>query len=302
MKNPSAKDKKLPSTADTAHFQINRLQNQLTALFLPLNMLMFTAAVLVILKEGRRIYPIIWIIVLILTYVLTKCVIKKALKPAETAMKSQEYFIASASHEIKSPLAAILSSAELLEPSPERETIFQECKRMDGLVQSMLTLASCDAGTWQMDIRESDVDMLLFEAWETFSESASKKDIRLNLEMEESYPSVQCDKGQISHALEILLDNAVSYSPVGTSVELGARVQAKHLVLYVKDHGPGIPDAEKEMVFHRFYSGDPSRTKKCHYGLGLCIAQEIMKQHCGTICLKDTPNGGCTFEIVLPVS
>lgn len=225
----------------------------------------------------------------------------KALHPVEAARNSQNIFIASASHELRSPLAAIQSCAEIMEASPERDSILKECKRMTGLIQAMLSLAACDAGIWQMDFQETDIDMLLFEIWETFSEKASNKDIRLNLDVEESYPSVRCDKGQISQALRNLLDNAISYSPTNTCVELGARVQAKQLVLYVIDHGLGIPDSEKEKVFQRFYSGDPSRTDKSHYGLGLSIVQEIVKQHCGTICLKDTDNGGCTFELVLPL-
>ena len=227
--------------------------------------------------------------------------IAKVLHPVEAARNSQNIFIASASHELRSPLAAIQSCAEIMEASPERDSILQECKRMTGLIQAMLSLEACDAGIWQMDFQETDIDMLLFETWETFSEKASKKDIRLNLDVEKSYLSIRCDKGQITQALGIILDNAISYSPSNTSIELGARVDAKQLVLSVTDHGQGIPDFEKEKVFQRFYSGDPSRTDKSHYGLGLSIAQEIVKQHCGTICLKDTGNGGCTFELVLPL-
>lgn len=227
--------------------------------------------------------------------------IAKALHPVETARNSQNNFIASASHELRSPLAAIQSYAETMVAGPKRDAILQECNRMTGLIQSMLSLAACDAGMWQMDFQEADVDMLLFETWETFSEKARKKDIRLNLDVEESYPPICCDKGKIAQALGILLDNAISYSPSNTSIELGAKVQAKQLVLSVTDHGQGIPDSEKEKVFQRFYSGDPSRTDKSHYGLGLSIAQEIVKQHCGTIYLKDTINGGCSFELILPL-
>lgn len=227
--------------------------------------------------------------------------IAKALHPVETARNSQNNFIASASHELRSPLAAIQSCAETLRACPERDVILQECKHMAGLIQSMLSLAACDAGIWQMDFQETAVDILLFETWETFSEKARKKDIQLNLGLEESYPPIRCDKGQIAQALGILLDNAISYSLPNTTIEFGAKVQAKQLVLSVIDHGQGIPDSEKEKVFQRFYSRDPSRTDKSHYGLGLSIAQKIVKQHCGTICLKDTDNGGSTFELVLPL-
>lgn len=121
------------------------------------------------------------------------------------------------------------------------------------------------------------------------------------MDMEEHYPKLVCDKERISQTLSILIDNALSYSPAGTVIQLGARVEKKGIVFSVIDHGPGIPDSEKEKVFDRFYCGDPSRTDKNHYGLGLSIAQEIVKAHQGTIRLVDTLGGGATFEMEIPL-
>lgn len=254
-----------------------------------------------ILKTDCILYPFIWLMMLLLMHILSSFLIDKALQPVERTMKSQKHFIASASHELKAPLAVIQVNTEAMEFSPKQKIILDECSRMNGLIQSMLSLASSDAGNWKMDIRETNVDMLLIETWEAFSETARKKNIRLNLDIEESYPTIPCDKERVSQVLGIFLDNAISYSPSGTAVQIGAKVQGKKLVFYVIDHGPGIPDSEKEKVFERFYSGDPSRTEKGHYGLGLSIAQEIVRLHYGKIELKDTPSGGCTFEINLPI-
>lgn len=254
-----------------------------------------------ILKTDCILYPFIWLMMLILMRVLSRFLIDKALQPIERTMKSQKDFIASASHELKAPLAVIQANTEAMESSPKQKIILDECSRMNSLIKSMLSLASSDAGNWKMDIRETNVDTLLIETWEAFSETARKKNIRLNLDIEESYPTIQCDKERISQVLGIFLDNAISYSPSGTSAQIGAKVLGKQLVFYVTDHGPGIPDSEKEKIFERFYSGDPSRTEKGHYGLGLSIAQEIVKLHYGKIELKDTPGGGCTFEINLPI-
>lgn len=254
-----------------------------------------------ILKADCILYPFVWLIMLVLMHVLSRFLIDKALQPVEMTMKSQKDFIASASHELKTPLAVIQANTEAMESGTKQKIILDECSRMSGLIKSMLSLASSDAGNWKMDIRETNVDTLLIETWEAFSEMARKKNIRLNLDIEESYPTIQCDKERISQVLGIFLDNAISYSPSGTAVQIGAKVQGKQLVFYVTDHGPGIPDSEKEKVFERFYSGDPSRTEKGHYGLGLSIAQEIAKLHRGKIDLKDTPGGGCAFEICLPI-
>lgn len=257
------------------------------------------ASLLETLKNGCSLYPVVWLGVLVLMYFLSRFLIGKAVEPVEDTMKSQKEFIASASHELKAPLAVIQANAETMESSQKQKIILDECSRMSKLVQSMLALASSDAGNWKMDIRETDVDTLLIETWEKFSESARKKNIRLNLDIEDHYPKTHCDKERISQVLGILLDNAISYSSPGQTIEMGAKVQK--LAFFVIDHGPGIADAEKAKVFERFYSGDPSRTDKSHFGLGLSIAQEIVRLHHGTIRLTDTPGGGCTFEICLPI-
>lgn len=258
-----------------------------------------------ILQRNCTIYPIVWLVVVLLLYALSRFLIKKAIQPVERAMKSQKEFIASASHELKAPLAVIQANAEALEieevNSHKKKVILDECTRMGTLIQSLLALASSDAGNWKMNIQETNVDTLLIESWDAFSESARKKNIRLDLNIEEHYPTILCDKDRINQVIGILLDNAISYSPSGLTIEMGATVQGKQFVLYVIDHGSGIPDSEKEKVFQRFYSGDPSRTNKGHYGLGLSIAQEIVNLHQGSLRLKDTPDGGCTFTIHLPI-
>ena len=259
------------------------------------------ASLLETLKNGCSLYPVVWLGVLVLMYFLSRFLIGKAVEPVEDTMKSQKEFIASASHELKAPLAVIQANAETMESSQKQKIILDECSRMSKLVQSMLALASSDAGNWKMDIRETDVDALLIETWEKFSESARKKNIRLNLDIEDHYPKTHCDKERISQVLGILLDNAISYSSPGQTIEMGAKVLPQKLAFFVIDHGPGIADAENEKVFERFYSGDPSRTDKSHFGLGLSIAQEIVRLHHGTIRLTDTPGGGCTFEICLPI-
>jgi signal transduction histidine kinase len=183
----------------------------------------------------------------------------------------------------------------------KQKVILDECDLMSRLIQSMLTIASSDAGNWKMNKKEVDINTLLIEVWEAFNEPARKKNIQLNLDIEEYYPHIVCDKERIFQVLGILLDNAIAYSAPESSIELGAKGLSKQIAFYVKDHGPGIADKDKEKVFERFYSGDPSRTDKSHYGLGLSIAQEIVKLHQGTILLKDTLNGGCTFEIRIPL-
>ncbi len=253
-------------------------------------------------------YPVIWVGVCALLFLVSRLFVGKAVAPVEAALQSQKEFIASASHELKSPLAVIQANAETLDfeksdPASEqkRNVILGECSRMSELIRSLLSLAASDAGRWSMDMRSSDVDTLLIEVWEEYAQPAQKRNLRLDLNIEEHYPRLICDKDHIKQALGILLDNAISYSPPGLSIEMGANVTEKSMIFYVVDHGPGIAEKVKDKIFQRFYSGDVSRTDKNHYGLGLSIASEIVKLHHGIILLKDTPGGGCTFEIQLPI-
>lgn len=261
-----------------------------------------------IIKNDCSWYPFVWLGIFLLMYLMSRLLIRKAVEPVEAAIKSQKRFIAAASHELKAPLSVIQANTETLyvdktdtTSQQKQKVVLDECGRMSTLIQSMLRLASSDAGSWKMDRKETDVDSLLIETWEAFQESARKKNIHINLDIEDHYPKLIGDKEHISTVLGILIDNAISYSMPGSPIEVGAKLQQKQIVFFVTDHGVGIPDSEKEKVFERFYRTDPSRNSKEHFGLGLCIAKEIVQLHQGTITLSDTPEGGCTFKIKLPL-
>lgn len=249
------------------------------------------------------IYAANWILTLAAVCFLSFFLVKIALRPVEASIQSQRNFVAAASHELKAPLAVIQVNAETLgsgDTEKKHRVILDECRRLNGLIQSLLALASSDSGKQKLYIQETDVDTMMIEVWEAFGENARKKHIRLELGIDEHYPKLHCDGERLRQAIGILVDNAISYSPAESSIYLGARVEKENLVFSVIDHGPGIPDSEKEKVFDRFYTCDPSRTDKSHYGLGLSIAHEIVKAHHGTVRLTDTPGGGCTFEIGVP--
>lgn len=261
-----------------------------------------------IIKSYCSWYPLAWLGMLSLMYLMSRILIGKAVKPVEATIKSQKRFIAAASHELKAPLSVIQANTETLcidqddtASQKKQKVVLDECGRMSTLIQSMLRLASSDAGSWKMSMKETDVDSLLIEAWEAFQESARKKNIRIKLNIEEHYPKFVGDKEHIGTVLGILIDNAISYSMPDRSIEMGAEVQQKQIVFFVTDHGAGISNSEKEKVFERFYRADPSRNSREHFGLGLCIAKEIVQLHQGTITLEDTPGGGCSFKVKLPI-
>ena len=163
--------------------------------------------------------------------------------------QSQKEFVASASHELKAPLSVIQVNAETIHTGDsvrKQETILEECSRMAGLIQSLLILETSDAGSWKLNIKEADVDTILIEEWYAFIETASKKKIRLEMDMEEHYPKLVCDKERISQTLSILIDNALSYSPAGTVIQLGARVEKKELYSPSLTTAPASPIAKRK--------------------------------------------------------
>lgn len=204
----------------------------------------------------------------------------KMLRPLEENQRKQTQFIASASHELRSPLAVILSSVQAMESDWENagrflKTIKSEGDRMSRLIGDMISLANAD--------------------------NKYGKKISLKVVLPEEPLSIcKCDSARISQVLGILLDNGASYVSVGGRMEMGVKENEKYFQLYVQDNGPGISDENKEAVFRRFYRADPARKEKQHFGLGLCIAREIVTLHKGSIRILDTPGGGSTFVIRLP--
>ncbi len=231
----------------------------------------------------------------------------RLLLPLEENRKHQARFVASASHELRTPLAVILSCASAAERSDREEqehffsSIRSEGLRMSGLIDDMLLLSSADAQAWTIQKAPAELDTLLLETFEAFESLAAEKNISLTAELpEELFPPCFCDGERIRQVLAILLHNAISYTPPQGKVRLSLSKTGQFFSLGVEDNGPGIPEEEKKHVFERFYRADASHSRKGHFGLGLCIASEIVSAHHGKICLTDTPGGGSTFRVLLP--
>ena len=256
-------------------------------------------------------YFLIWLIVLITVLFVSIRIIRQAIKPAEKTMQSQKNFIAAVSHELKTPLAVILSATDTIEASPDCNTdirnhaslIEAEISRMTRLIQDLLLLSSIDAGNWMSHKTEINVDTLLVSLYDKFVNICNQKSIDLQIKMpEESFPALISDEDRLNQIISILLDNAISYSPEHSVILLDAAIRKNCLAISIVDHGIGISDEDKKHIFDRFYRCDKSRTKKGHYGLGLSVANELISLLAGKIYLDDTPGGGCTFTVVVPWS
>lgn len=262
---------------------------------------------------------------------------KKLLKPIEENQKKQVQFVAAASHELRTPLTVILSSVSVLQKLSDKNTeqlaapnlsseedslneknfyqiIEGEANRMSRLVNDMLLLANGDNQSYSVQLKETEADTLLLNCYEAFEMMAKEKKISLSILLPDTrMPLCKCDPQRIAQVLAILVHNALSYTELKYEknktpgkpatgqgkVVLKVEYRDNHHYFYVIDNGIGIPDAEKKHIFERFYRVDSSRSKKDHFGLGLCIALEIVKGHHGTIHVSDTEGGGSTFLVKL---
>lgn len=229
----------------------------------------------------------------------------KAIVPVQESMERQEQFVAAASHELRSPLTAIRTGLSLLRVEPESGRhlmlMCREAERMSRLIDELLILAG--GGSLRRNFRPEPIepDTLLIDFADTMLPQARSRGVHLELELpEDAVPAIRADADRVRQMLTILTDNALRYAPEGSTVTLKLEAAGEGCRFYVSDHGPGIPDSEKQRVFDRFYRGSASRSDPDHFGLGLSVALELAKVHGGEVTVSDTPGGGATFIISLP--
>lgn len=247
-------------------------------------------------------------IAVILLWVFSFFFTRRIIRPIEDSRKKQVRFIASASHELRSPLTVMLSSLSAMQIAPPEDagrfarSIQEEGIRMSHLIDDMLALANADNHSWTMHPDSIELDTLLLQIYEKYEPLALQKDLSFDVLLPEtSLLVVSGDGERLAQVLAILIDNAFCYTPKGGQVQLYLSRSQETAQILVSDNGPGIPDSRKESVFERFYRADRAHTDKSHFGLGLCIAREIVHLHRGRLQVLDTPGGGATFVLELPL-
>ena len=257
--------------------------------------------------EQLPMYLAIWIVTLLCVSLVSRFLLKKALEPTERVMQSQKEFVASASHELKAPLAVIVANVENMQHEAQNEglqgnlkVIDSECMRMSRLIKDMLLLASSDAEKWTPHTSEVNVDTLLISLYEAYELRCMKKKIKLVLDLGENlFPKITTDQERLFQLLSIYLDNALHYSPEGKEIQIRVDVSLKELTFWIVDHGIGVEEKDKPFIFDRFYCADQSHTDKSHFGLGLSIAKELAQMLHGKLGMEDTTGGGASFFFTL---
>ncbi|HEX6458803.1 MAG TPA: HAMP domain-containing sensor histidine kinase [Thermoleophilaceae bacterium] len=215
-------------------------------------------------------------------------------------------FVATASHELRTPLAALRLMLELLEDDlradpPDLDDARAQAglarvhsERLAGLAADLLDLSRLDA---DVPLREEPVDLTELRR----AVVAEFNDPRVAAAAPVDPCWASCDPSAVARIVRILVDNALRFSPAGEPVEVEVGREGDRAVVTVTDHGPGVPEAERERVFERFHRGSPDDGHP-GFGLGLAIGRELAERMGGSLVLDPPRTGGARFVLRLPAA
>jgi signal transduction histidine kinase len=217
-------------------------------------------------------------------------------------------FVSLVSHELRSPMAAVIGAARtlqarwrLLAPA-QRESflalIADETDRLAALVGDVLDTSRLEAGTFSYRFEEVDLARLVTDAGE--SAALTQQDVKVVAAVNGDLPAIRGDGARLRQVLGNLIDNAVKYSPERGEVKVSAQAVDGRVRISVRDDGPGIPLEHQARIFEKFGRVDVPGASKPGTGLGLFIARTIAEAHGGSVDVSSAPREGATFILTLP--
>lgn len=220
----------------------------------------------------------------------------------EAGHDAQRRFVGDASHELRSPVAAILSALDVAAAHPEflneeltTSTLRPEAQRMESLVEDLLLLARADERGLTLQHKDVDLD-------DVASNELGRllRETTLTVDADLAPTRLIGDRGGLSRVLRNLLENAARHA--ASRIEFRVRADGSDAVLTVGDDGPGIPEHDRERVFDRFVRLDSARARSGGgTGLGLAIVSEVVAAHGGSVAIGDRPGGGALVTVQLPL-
>lgn len=217
----------------------------------------------------------------------------------------QRRFLADVSHELRTPLTTIRGEVELMSRTGHTDpdalkAVHAEAERMSRMIDDLLMLARADSGVPVVkDARPVSLDGVLLDVYQQGCMLA-RGSHRLELDVDEP-AVVRGDPDRLKQLALNLVTNALTHTPAGTIVRLGLRRDGRDVIVTVADNGPGIPAADREHIFDRFYRADKARARASGgTGLGLAIVRSIAQAHGGAVAVESAPGHGTRFEVRLP--
>lgn len=234
-----------------------------------------------------------------------------ALEEMREELEGRDYaatFVQTLTHELKSPLAAIRATSELLAENNMDEaqrkkfadSLRIECERTEHLIRQLLRLAEVERQKTLQTRREVDLRSVVQHATTELASMAEAKGVTFHTELPESSCVIVGDESLLHRAVMNLIENALDFSPAKSQVEITLTMHDSRHHITIADHGPGIPDYALPRLFERFYSLKHKQTGRKGSGLGLCFAKETAELHGGTLSLVNRPEGGTQAVMELP--
>ena len=221
----------------------------------------------------------------------------------------QKQFLSDVSHELKTPMSAIIGSVEILKrdgmESPEifnefMDILLKESYRMQNIINYILELSRLDQTKVSLDYQELDVKAVVKESMDLFEPLAKEKHLSLIYHNQIKEPLI-LDYSTIKMILSNFISNAIKYSNEGI-ITIKTKKVDDTFILSVQDEGIGIPKNKLNYIYDRFYQVDKSRSSKISTGLGLSIVKKIVELNQGTIDVESSAGIGSTFTVKLPIN
>jgi signal transduction histidine kinase len=226
------------------------------------------------------------------------------------AEEMRDQFVDTATHELRTPLANIkayaetLALADVIDVEQQKQflnTINSEATRLARFVDDLLSVSSMELGSLSLNKQVTDLGRMLNDVLSKIRAQVDEKQLELEVAFPDKFPEPKLDKDKIAAVLVNLLGNAVKYTPSGGRVVFRVHFTDQEIELSVVDTGVGIAAEEVPKVFDKFFrSDDPRVQEQTGTGLGLALAQEVVRLHGGRIVVESELNKGSTFTVFLP--